>query len=65
MARSCYPRIAFIVLFLFTLPNRLLAAELELRQAGTGATSVDVLVGDEIEVELWVDSDNEELGLSI
>ena len=60
MARSCY-RIFVFILFLFTLPDRLWAAELELRQADTGATEVGVLVGDEIDVELWVDSESEQL----
>ena len=60
MARSCY-RLLVLILFLFTLPERIWAAELELRQAGTGTSEVKVLVGDEIDVELWVDSESEQL----
>lgn len=60
MARSCY-RLFLFILFIYTLPAQLWAAELQLRQAGTGATSVDVLVGEHIDVELWIDSENQEL----
>jgi len=37
----------------------LLAARLELRHADTGATEASILVGQEIEIEVWIDSENE------
>ena len=52
--------ILFILLF-YSLSAPVLAARLELRQAGTGGTDISVLVGEEIEVELWVDSEGEAL----
>ena len=51
----------FFILLLYSLPAPLLAARLELRQAGTDATDITVLVGEEIEVELWVDSESQPL----
>jgi len=51
----------FLVFVVFNLPAPLLAARLELRQVGTGTSDTSVLVGDEIEVELWVDSENQPL----
>ena len=50
-----------LVLFLCTLPAPHWAAHLELRQAGTQSTDAAVQVGDEVEVELWVDSENQPL----
>ncbi|MCH2576633.1 hypothetical protein MK131_17780, partial [Candidatus Poribacteria bacterium] len=38
------------------LPDQLMAVSLELRQAGGKVTDNTVMVGDEFEVELWVDS---------
>lgn len=60
MARSCMRLLAYILL-IYALPDRLIAAELELRQAGSGASDVELLVGEEIDVELWIDSVNQEL----
>jgi len=54
------PRI-LLLFILCSLPAPLLAAKLELRQAGTGATEISALVGEEIEVELWVDSEKQPL----
>ncbi len=48
-----------VIFFLLILQDPLLAAVLELRQSGTEASEISVLVGDEIEVELWVDSENQ------
>ncbi|MGY8825211.1 MAG: Ig-like domain-containing protein [Candidatus Latescibacterota bacterium] len=53
--------VLFLVFVVFNLPTPLLAARLELRQVGTGTTDTSVLVGDEIEVELWIDSENQPL----
>ena len=50
-----------LILVVYSLPATLLAARLELRQAGTGATQASVLVGGEIDIEVWVDSESEEL----
>jgi hypothetical protein len=60
MARSFFC-LFVLILFICTLPSRHWAAELELRQAGTGTTDISVLVGDEIEVELWIHSASEQL----
>ena len=49
--------LVFLVFVVFNLPKPLLAARLELRQVGTGISETSVLVGEETEVELWVDSD--------
>ena len=43
------------------LPCSLQAARLELRQAGTDITETSVLVGREIGVELWIDSEGRSL----
>ena len=53
--------LVFLVFIVFKLPAPLLAARLELRQVGTNVSDTSVLVGDEIEVELWVDSENQPL----
>jgi hypothetical protein len=50
-----------VILVLCSLPAPLLAARLELRQAGTGSTEIVLLVGQEVEVELWIDSEGEAL----
>ena len=50
-----------LILVVCSLPSPLLAARLELRQVGTGATQTSVLVGEEIDIEVWVDSENEAL----
>ncbi|MBI2501833.1 MAG: hypothetical protein HYW07_01200 [Candidatus Latescibacteria bacterium] len=47
-----------LMFFIYMVPEALLAAKLELRQAGTGDTDISVEVGDEFEVELWVDAEN-------
>ena len=49
------------VFFICILPLSSRAAELSLRQAGSGSTDISVLVGDEIEVELWIESSSEQL----
>ncbi|MEE3258488.1 MAG: hypothetical protein VX293_04705, partial [Candidatus Latescibacterota bacterium] len=49
----------YLIFVVFSLPATLLAARLELRQAGTGATATSILVGQEIEVEVWIDSESE------
>ncbi len=54
-------RLLFLIFVVCNLPVSLLAARLELRQAGSGATDASILVGEEIEVELWVDSENQPL----
>ena len=56
-----YPVLFGLIFFLLILQDPLLAAILELRQEGTSATESAILVGDEIEIELWLDSENEEL----
>ena len=62
MARTRTYSVFFgLIFFLLILRDPLLAAILELRQMGTAATEASILVGDEIEVELWLDSENEEL----
>jgi hypothetical protein len=48
-----------LILVVFSLPANLLAARLELRHADTGATEASILVGQEIEIEVWIDSENE------
>ena len=53
--------LVFLVFVVFNLPKPLLAARLELRQVGTGISETSVLVGEEIEVELWVDSESQPL----
>ncbi len=50
-----------LIFVLFSLPATLFAARLELRQSGTGATEASALVGQEIEIEVWIDSESEEL----
>jgi len=50
-----------LILVVFSLPANLLAARLELRHADTGATEASILVGQEIEIEVWIDSESEAL----
>ena len=50
-----------LIFVVFSLPANLLAARLELRHADTGATEASILVGEEIEVEVWIDSESESL----
>ena len=57
MARRCALAGAILIFFLCLMPDPLLAARLELRELGSGASDLEVMVGDEIEVSLWVDSD--------
>ncbi len=54
--------LAFLLIFVvITPPTSLMAARLELRPAGANTSTTSVMVGDEIEVELWIDSENEPL----
>jgi len=50
-----------LIFIVFSLPATLFAARLELRQSGTGATEATALVGQEVEIEIWIDSESEEL----
>ncbi|MBM3278924.1 MAG: hypothetical protein FJY95_12710 [Candidatus Handelsmanbacteria bacterium] len=50
-----------LMFFIHIVPEPLLAAKLELRQAGTRSTEVTVDVGDEFAVELWVDGEGRPL----
>ena len=50
-----------VIFFLLIRQDPLLATVLELRQTGTTASDISVLVGDEIQVELWVDSGSQPL----
>lgn len=50
-----------LLFFIYILPPPLLAARLELRQATGESTEISALVGEEIEVELWIDSENQSL----
>ena len=50
-----------LIFVVFSLPASLLAARLELRHADTGATEASILVGQEIEIEVWIDSESEPL----
>jgi hypothetical protein len=45
-----------LVLLILSLPAQVLAINLELRRAGTSSSEVSVVVGEEIDVELWLDS---------
>ncbi|MCC7261627.1 MAG: hypothetical protein IT369_03800 [Candidatus Latescibacteria bacterium] len=47
-----------LMFFIYIVPEPLLAAKLELRQAGTPSTEITVDVGDEFSVELWVDAES-------
>jgi len=62
MARCCFTSITAFICCLCLLPDSLIAAQLVLRPAdgsqGTDATAT-VTVGDEIEVQLWLDSESE------
>ena len=44
------------LLFLGLLTDPLMAAQLQLRHANVGVSQTSVLVGDLIDVEMWVDS---------
>lgn len=50
-----------LIFVVFSLPEKLWAARLELRPAGADGNATAIQVGDEIEVELWVDSENQPL----
>ena len=50
--------ISLLVLFLCTLPTTPWAARLELRQTDTQLNDLSIMVGDEVDIELWVDSGN-------
>ena len=52
---------SFLVFIIITLSKPLWAARLELRPVGSDSSTMSVMVGDEIEVELWVDSENQPL----
>ena len=55
-------RIAIVSFFIFvivTLSEPLWAARLELRPLGSDSSITSVMVGDEIEVELWIDSERQ------
>ncbi len=52
---------SFLVFVIITLSKPLWAARLELRPVGSDSSTISVMVGDEIEVELWVDSENQPL----
>jgi|GEM_PF-720155 len=54
-------KISLLVLFLCTLPTSPWAARLELRQTATQLSDLAIMVGDEVDIELWVDSENEEI----
>ena len=47
--------------FLCILPDPLIAARLELRHAASGSSDISALVGDLIDVDVWVDSENQRL----
>ena len=53
-------RVAFpaLILCIMTLPDPLLAARLELRVTGTASTAATLLVGDVVDVDVWVDSES-------
>jgi hypothetical protein len=50
-----------LLFFIYILPPPLLAARLELRPAAGESTEIFALVGEEIEVALWIDSENQSL----
>ncbi len=52
---------AAMMLFLCIAQDPLLAAKLELRDVQSGLTQIDVMVGEEIEFELFVDSESQSL----
>ena len=45
-----------LVLLILSLPAQVLAINLELRQAGTSSSEISAVVGEEIDVEVWLDS---------
>ncbi|MBT4098930.1 MAG: hypothetical protein HOE86_14855, partial [Gemmatimonadetes bacterium] len=49
------------LLFLGLLTDPLMAAQLQLRHANVGVSQTSVLVGDLIDVEMWVDSEGSEI----
>ena len=51
----------FLVFVIVTLSEPLWAARLELRPVGSDSSTTSLMVGDEIEVELWIDSENQPL----
>ncbi len=53
--------LASLLIFLGFLTDPLLAAQLQLRHASLGVSQASVLVGDIIDVDLWVDSDGDEI----
>ena len=61
MARRFLTGLAAPIIFVYLMPDPSLAARLELRHAGAATAILDAVVGQEIEVELWVDSDNDPL----
>lgn len=50
-----------IALVLSSLPKQVMAVSLELRRTGDQIAENTIMVGDEFEVELWIDSENNEL----
>ena len=63
--RLIYPFLSSVlsalIFFVYIMPNPLMAARLELRHTDTAATDLSIVVGQEIEIDLWVDSDNQPL----
>jgi len=53
--------IPLLLFFIYILPSPLLAARLELRPTTGESTEISTLVGEEIEVALWIDSENQPL----
>ena len=45
-----------LVLLILSLPAQVLAINLELRQVGTSSSEISAVVGEEIDVEIWLDS---------
>ena len=62
MARCCSTSIAIFAFCLCFLPDPLIAAQLVLRPVdGVSGSEMTATVGDEIEVELWLDSESESM----
>ncbi|MFH1566382.1 MAG: hypothetical protein ABIL09_00165, partial [Gemmatimonadota bacterium] len=59
MERRLLQALGLTIFFLCLLPDPMLAARLELRQTGSGASALDAMVGDRLEVSIWVDSEDE------
>ena len=53
--------LAALLIFLGLLTEPLMAAQLQLRHASAGVSQTTILVGDMIDVEVWVDSEGDEI----